>query len=162
MGSGSDSPAMRGAAEVLEKLQVPFEVEVTSAHRSPDRTRHLVRSAAERGVKVFIVGAGGAAHLAGSVAALTTLPVLGVPLASTPLGGLDALLATVQMPAGVPVGTLAIGAAGARNAAFFAAAILAVADPGLAGRLEAWRAETARDIEKSSRNLSMRRDPAGD
>jgi 5-(carboxyamino)imidazole ribonucleotide mutase len=139
MGSDSDLPVMAEAARVLERLGVPYELEVTSAHRSPERTADIVRGAPGRGVRVFVVGAGGAAHLAGVVAAQTTLPVLGVPLASSDLNGLDALLSTVQMPAGVPVGTLAIGKAGASNAAMLAASILALGDAGLAERLAAER-----------------------
>ncbi len=135
MGSDSDLPVMVEAAKILEKLGVGYEVEITSAHRSPQRTVDIVRSAPERGVRLFIVGAGCAAHLAGVVAAHTTLPVLGVPLAASDLNGLDALLATVQMPAGIPVGTLAIGKAGAANAAWLAAAILALEDGELADRL---------------------------
>ena len=124
MGSDSDLPVMSESARILEQFEVPYELEVTSAHRSPDRTAEIVRQASEHGVGVFVVGAGSAAHLAGVVAAHTRLPVLGVPLASSDLQGLDALLATVQMPGGVPVGTLAIGKAGARNAALLACRIL--------------------------------------
>jgi phosphoribosylaminoimidazole carboxylase PurE protein len=125
-------------------------MEITSAHRTPERTARIVRSAPERGVKVFVVGAGGAAHLAGTVAAHTTLPVLGVPLATSELRGLDALLSTVQMPAGIPVGTLAVGQAGAANAAILAAEILALADPELAGRLAAARREMSAKVESRS------------
>ncbi len=139
MGSDSDLPVMAESARVLERLGVPYEIEITSAHRSPDRTAEIVRQAPARGIRVFVVGAGGAAHLAGAVAAHTTLPVLGVPLASSDLQGLDALLSTVQMPAGVPVGALAIGKAGAANAAILAAEILALSDAGLAARLSAER-----------------------
>jgi 5-(carboxyamino)imidazole ribonucleotide mutase len=128
MGSDSDLPVMAEAARHLKRLEVAYELHVTSAHRTPERTVEIVRDAAARGVQVFIAGAGGAAHLAGAVAAQTTLPVLGVPLASSELKGLDALLATVQMPAGIAVGTLAIGPAGAANAAILAAAILALSD----------------------------------
>ncbi len=150
MGSDSDLPVMAETARILESLGVPYEVEVTSAHRSPERTATLVAGAPERGVQVFVVGAGGAAHLAGMVAAHTSLPVLGVPLASTELKGLDALLATVQMPAGVPVGTLAIGAPGAANAAFLAAKILALADPALAHRLAEHRVTMAEGVAHKS------------
>lgn len=135
MGSDSDLAIMAEAARVLTRLGVPFELEVTSAHRSPDRTLDLVRTAPDRGVRVFVVGAGAAAHLAGVVAAHTTLPVLGVPLPGSDLQGLDALLSTVQMPAGIAVGTLAIGKAGAANAGWLAASILALSDAPLAGRL---------------------------
>jgi phosphoribosylaminoimidazole carboxylase PurE protein len=139
MGSDSDLPVMAEAVKVLGKLGVGYELHVTSAHRSPARTVEIVAGAAERGVRIFIVGAGAAAHLAGVVAAHTTLPVLGVPLSATSLGGLDALLSTVQMPAGVPVGTLAIGEAGAANAAWLAVEILALSDEQLAERLVAQR-----------------------
>ncbi len=135
MGSDSDLTEMSEAARVLRQLGIAFQLEVTSAHRSPERTTEIVRTAEQRGVQVFIAGAGGAAHLAGVVAAHTTRPVLGVPLASSELKGLDALLATVQMPAGIAVGTLAIGKAGAANAAWLAAGILALSDEALAGRL---------------------------
>jgi 5-(carboxyamino)imidazole ribonucleotide mutase len=139
MGSETDRPTVEEAAAVLRDLRVGHELLVRSAHRTPDDVRKYVRSAERRGLRVLIAAAGGAAHLAGAVAAHTTLPVLGVPLASTPLAGLDALLATVQMPAGVPVGTLAIGAPGARNAAYLAAQILALGDAALAERLRAHR-----------------------
>jgi 5-(carboxyamino)imidazole ribonucleotide mutase len=150
MGSDSDLPTMAEAARVLARIGVPFEVEVTSAHRSPGRTVELVRTAPDRGVHVFIVGAGAAAHLAGVVAAHTTLPVLGVPLAGSDLQGLDALLSTVQMPAGIAVGTLAIGKAGAANAGWLAASILALADPELAGRLAAERRAMADKVAARS------------
>lgn len=139
MGSESDRPTVEEAAAVLRDLGVGHELLVRSAHRTPDAVRDYVRTAERRGVRVLIAAAGGAAHLAGAVAAQTTLPVLGVPLAATPLAGLDSLLATVQMPAGVPVGTLAIGAPGARNAAYLAAQILALGDAALATRLRAHR-----------------------
>jgi len=150
MGSDSDLPIMAEAARVLERLGVPFELEVSSAHRTPERTVELVRTAPDRGVRVFILGAGAAAHLAGVVAAHTTLPVLGVPLAGTDLQGLDALLSTVQMPAGIPVGTLAIGKAGAANAAWLAAAILALGDDDLGERLRAEREAMAARVETKS------------
>lgn len=150
MGSDSDLPVLAEAARVLEELGVPYELEVTSAHRSPERSATIVRTAPERGVRVFVVGAGGAAHLAGMVASLTTLPVLGVPLASSDLNGLDALLATVQMPAGVPVGTLAIGKAGAANAALLAAQILALGDLGLSARLAERKRRMADGVARKS------------
>ena len=150
MGSDSDLPVMTEALRVLKKLDIEYEVHVSSAHRAPARTGEIVRTAPERGVKLFIAGAGSAAHLAGVVASHTTLPVLGVPLAASDLQGLDALLATVQMPAGIPVGTLAIGKAGAANAAWFAAAILALSDDALAGRLDAAREEMAAKVQKKS------------
>ena len=139
MGSTSDWETMRHAAEVLDALGIAQECRVVSAHRTPDRMYAYAKEAAGRGLKVIIAGAGGAAHLPGMVAALTTLPVLGVPVESHALKGQDSLLSIVQMPAGIPVGTLAIGKAGATNAGLLAAAILAIADPALAGRLAAWR-----------------------
>jgi len=148
MGSDSDLTAMSAALRVLRPLGIDCEVHVASAHRTPERTMQIVRSAPARGVQVFIAGAGAAAHLAGFVAAHTTLPVLGVPLASSELKGLDALLATVQMPAGVPVGTLAIGEAGAANAAWLAASILALADEDLADRLREARREMAEKVDR--------------
>jgi phosphoribosylaminoimidazole carboxylase PurE protein len=131
-------------------VDIPFELEITSAHRTPERTVELVRTAPERGVRVFVVGAGCAAHLAGVVAAHTTLPVLGVPLSASDLNGLDALLATVQMPAGIPVGTLAIGKAGAANAAWLAANILSISDEELSGKLKAKRESMAAKVEAKS------------
>jgi len=150
MGSDSDLPVMSEAAGVLGDLEIEYEVAVTSAHRSPQRTVRVVADAVARGVQVFIVGAGGAAHLAGTVAAHTTRPVLGVPLAASDLQGLDALLATVQMPAGIPVGTLAIGTAGAANAAWLAASILALEDETLAARLDERRRAMAQKVERKS------------
>lgn len=139
MGSRSDWETMRHAAETLAALAVPYEQRVVSAHRTPDRLYAYARNAAGRGLKVIVAGAGGAAHLPGMAASMTRLPVLGVPVESKTLQGLDSLLSIAQMPAGVPVGTLAIGKAGAVNAGLLAAAILAIGDPALAGRLEAWR-----------------------
>jgi phosphoribosylaminoimidazole carboxylase PurE protein len=150
MGSDSDLPVMAEAARVLKSVQVGFELAVTSAHRSPERTIEIVRGAEQRGVQVFIAGAGGAAHLAGVVAAHTTRPVLGVPLATSDLRGLDSLLATVQMPAGIAVGTLAVGQAGAANAGWLAASILALADPALARRLADERGAMARKVAAKS------------
>jgi 5-(carboxyamino)imidazole ribonucleotide mutase len=141
MGSQSDWPTLRHAAEMLERLGVPHETRIVSAHRTPDRLREYARTARGRGLKVVIAGAGGAAHLPGMCAAWTSLPVLGVPVESQALKGMDSLLSIVQMPAGVPVGTLAIGRSGAVNAALLAAAILATADADLAARLDALRAE---------------------
>ena len=140
MGSRSDWETMRHAAETLAALDVPHECKVVSAHRTPDRLVDYAKGAAGRGLKVIIAGAGGAAHLPGMAAAMTRLPVLGVPVQSATLSGMDSLLSIVQMPAGIPVGTLAIGKAGAINAALLAAAILANDDPALAGRVDAWRA----------------------
>ena len=140
MGSRSDWPVLRHAAAVLDELGVAYEAKVVSAHRTPRRLVEYAESAAGRGLYVIIAGAGGAAHLPGMAAAMTALPVLGVPIASTVLQGQDSLLSIVQMPAGVPVGTLAIGRPGAINAGLLAAAILALADPALAARLAAYRA----------------------
>ena len=139
MGSSSDWETMRHAADTLEQLGVPFETKIVSAHRTPKRLYDYAHSAKDRGLKVVIAGAGGAAHLPGMTASMTSLPVLGVPVESQALKGIDSLLSIVQMPAGVPVGTLAIGRAGAVNAALLAAAMLANYDEELGGRLEAWR-----------------------
>ncbi len=141
MGSQSDWPTMRHAAEVLDELGLAHEARIVSAHRTPDRLHEFGKSAHQQGFRVIIAGAGGAAHLPGMLAALTHLPVLGVPVRSKALSGLDSLLSIVQMPAGVPTGTLAIGEAGAINAGLLAASILAIADEGLSTRLQAWRAE---------------------
>ncbi len=144
MGSASDWETMRHAAETLHQFGITHETRIVSAHRTPARLGEYASQARARGLRVIIAGAGGAAHLPGMVAAMTPLPVLGVPVQGHALNGLDSLLSIVQMPAGVPVGTLAIGRAGAVNAALLAAAILALADPALAGRLDAWReAQTA-------------------
>ena len=140
MGSKSDWETMKAAAEALDALGVAYEAKVVSAHRTPQRLYDYATSAKARGVKVIIAGAGGAAHLPGMAASMTTLPVLGVPVRSRALKGLDSLLSIVQMPSGVPVGTLAIGEAGAANAGLLAASILALSDEGLAKRLEAYRA----------------------
>ncbi|HEV2818469.1 MAG TPA: 5-(carboxyamino)imidazole ribonucleotide mutase [Allosphingosinicella sp.] len=139
MGSRSDWETMRHAAETLDALGVPYESRVVSAHRTPDRLYDYAGSAAGRGLRAIIAGAGGAAHLPGMAASMTRLPVLGVPVETKALAGLDSLLSIVQMPAGIPVGTLAIGKAGAVNAGLLAAAILATTDAALAARLEAWR-----------------------
>ena len=139
MGSQSDWETMRHAAETLDALGVAYETRIVSAHRTPDRLYDYAKGAAERGLKIIIAGAGGAAHLPGMAASMTRLPVLGVPVQSKALSGLDSLLSIVQMPAGVPVATLAIGQAGAANAGLLAASILALSDPALAERLEAWR-----------------------
>lgn len=140
MGSRSDWETMRHAAETLTALGVPHETRVVSAHRTPERLFEYAKGAAGRGLKVIIAGAGGAAHLPGMAASMTVLPVLGVPVESHALKGMDSLLSIVQMPGGVPVGTLAIGRAGAINAGLLAASILALSDPPLAARLGAWRA----------------------
>ncbi|MCH8168775.1 MAG: 5-(carboxyamino)imidazole ribonucleotide mutase [Proteobacteria bacterium] len=140
MGSQSDWPTMRHAAGMLDELGVAHEVRIVSAHRTPDRMFAYAEAAVGKGLRVIIAGAGGAAHLPGMLAAKTRLPVLGVPVRSRALNGLDSLLSMVQMPAGVPVATLAIGEAGAANAALLAVAIIATTDPELAARLDAWRA----------------------
>ena len=139
MGSRSDWPTMKKAAGLLRELGVNYEAEVVSAHRTPDRLCAFAKGARDRGIKVIIAGAGGAAHLPGMIASMTTLPVLGVPVKSRALSGQDSLLSIVQMPAGVPVGTLAIGDAGATNAGLLAASILSLSDDGVAGRLAHWR-----------------------
>ena len=152
MGSDSDFPVMSESARMLEKFGIPFEIEVISAHRSPARAHEYATSAISRGLKAVIVAAGGAAHLAGVVAALTTLPVIAVPMATTVLSGIDSLLSTVQMPAGVPVAAMAIDKPGATNAAIYAAEILATSDPTVAERLVAYKQELARSVaEKSDR-----------
>lgn len=140
MGSQSDWPTMRRAADVLQELGVPFETKIVSAHRTPDRLVAYAKAARQRGLKVIVAGAGGAAHLPGMTASMTSLPVLGVPVQSKALSGVDSLYSIVQMPPGIPVGTLAIGEAGAVNAGLLAAAILANEDAALAERLDAWRA----------------------
>jgi 5-(carboxyamino)imidazole ribonucleotide mutase len=149
MGSQSDWATMRHAAETLDALGVPYDARIVSAHRTPDRLVAFAKGAVATGFKVVIAGAGGAAHLPGMAAAMTRLPVFGVPVESKALSGQDSLLSIVQMPAGIPVGTLAIGRAGAVNAALLATAVLALADAGLAERLEAWRAaQTASVAER--------------
>jgi 5-(carboxyamino)imidazole ribonucleotide mutase len=152
MGSQSDWPTMRRAAEALDRLEVPYEARIVSAHRTPDRLAQFAKGAADEGFKVVIAGAGGAAHLPGMVASMTHLPVLGVPVESKALMGQDSLLSIVQMPAWIPVGTLAIGEPGATNAGLLAAAILAVADPALAERLKAFRAEQTASVAESPRD----------
>jgi phosphoribosylamine--glycine ligase len=153
IGSDSDAPVMQPAADLLKDLGIPCELTVASAHRSPARVQRLLDDAPARGVKVFIVGAGAAAHLAGMVAAHTTRPVIGVPIDSSALKGLDALLSTVQMPPGVPVATVSIGKPGAINAAVLAAQILAVGDATLTGRLEQYKVQLADKVEKAAENL---------
>ena len=153
MGSDSDAPVMQGALDVLQELGIAAEMTVASAHRSPERVMRLVREAPARGVKVFIVGAGAAAHLAGVVAAHTTLPVIGVPVDSSALKGLDALLSTVQMPPGVPVATVSIGKPGATNAGVLAAQILAIADPAIAKALTSYKKKLADKVEQAAEKL---------
>lgn len=157
MGSASDYETMRAAEDVLRAFDVPHEVRVVSAHRTPEAMVEYARGARERGLRVVIAGAGGAAHLPGMVAALTPLPVLGVPVSSRALAGVDSLLSIVQMPAGVPTATFAIGAAGATNAALFAVRLLALDDPALAARLDDDRARRARDSLASDDELRARR-----
>ena len=146
MGSKSDYEVLSAAIEILHALEIPCEARVLSAHRTPDQLFAYVETARERGIKVLIAGAGGAAHLAGVMAAKTLLPVLAVPIAATPLNGLDSLLSMVQMPKGIPVATLAIGKPGAANAALFAAEILALNDAALYERLAAWRLARAQEV----------------
>ena len=153
MGSDSDLPVMEEALKVLREFGIPYEVDITSAHRTPDTTAELARGAAGRGIGAIILGAGHAAHLAGVVAAHTTLPVIGVPLPSSSLQGLDSLLSTVQMPGGVPVATMAIGKSGASNAAIFAAQILATSDPALRRRLQAFKDRLAAKVIEKNRAL---------
>ncbi len=153
MGSDSDLEVMREAGKALDGFGIAYEIDIASAHRSPARTSKYAREAAARGVKVIIAGAGGAAHLAGVIAAESTLPVIGVPMPSSSLQGLDALLATVQMPAGIPVATVAIGKAGATNAGILAAQILALSDPELAKKMAAHKEKLARGVEEKSRKL---------
>jgi phosphoribosylaminoimidazole carboxylase PurE protein len=157
MGSDSDAPIMKGAADVLGELGISCEMTVASAHRSPARVQRLVADAPGRGVQVFIVGAGAAAHLAGVVAAHTARPVIGVPIDSSPLAGFDALLSTVQMPPGVPVATVAVGKAGATNAGVLAAQILALADADLARRFDAYKAKLADKVEAAAARLAQER-----
>jgi 5-(carboxyamino)imidazole ribonucleotide mutase len=153
MGSDTDLPIMTETAVTLKKFGVPFEVEITSAHRSPARTSEYARSAVARGLKVIIVGAGGASHLAGVIAAETILPVIGVPMATTSLAGLDALLSTVQMPSGVPVACTAIGKPGAINAAIYAVEIIATSDPELARKLAEHKEQLARAVAEKSEKV---------
>jgi len=152
MGSDSDLEIMQEAAKSLEGFGIPYEIDVTSAHRSPDRTADFARNAASRGIRVIIAGAGGAAHLAGVIAAHTTLPVIGVPITSV-LNGLDSLLSTVQMPAGIPVASVAIGKAGATNAGIFAAQVLALSDEGIAKKMNAHKDKLAKGVDEKSKKL---------
>jgi len=153
MGSDSDLPVMEEAVKVLAEFAVPHELFLTSAHRTPERTAMFARGAAKRGVKIIIVGAGAAAHLAGVIASQSMLPVIGVPIDATSLRGLDALLATVQMPGGIPVATMAIGKAGAKNAALLTVRILALEDAGLQKKLQSYIRKMANDVERKHENL---------
>ena len=155
MGSDSDLDIMREAASSLEEFGIGYEIDVTSAHRSPERTAEYAKSAAGRGIRVIIAGAGGAAHLAGVIAAHTTLPVIGVPIPATALNGFDSLLATVQMPAGIPVATVAIGKAGATNAGILAAQILALSSASLGKKMQAHKEKLANSVEEKSKKLKM-------
>jgi phosphoribosylaminoimidazole carboxylase PurE protein len=157
MGSDSDLPIMTEATKILEDFGIAYELILTSAHRTPLRTTKFASSAAKRGVKVIIVGAGAAAHLAGVIAAQTALPVIGIPINATALNGLDALLSTVQMPGGIPVATMAIGKAGAKNAALFATRILAVENKELSSKLSSYVKKMARDVGKKQENLACRK-----
>jgi 5-(carboxyamino)imidazole ribonucleotide mutase len=154
MGSDSDLGILEESVKVLKDFQIPHEVVLTSAHRSPERTSAFAKKAAQRGVRVIIVGAGAAAHLAGVIASQTPLPVIGVPIDATALQGLDALLATVQMPGGVPVAAMAIGKAGAKNAALMAIRILALTDNDIRKKLNAYIQNMARDVERKQANLN--------
>lgn len=153
MGSDSDLPVMEEAAKALKGFAIPYEMTISSAHRTPKRTSDYAKSAERRGIKVIIAGAGSAAHLAGFLAAETTLPVIGVPIDSSPLNGLDSLLATVQMPGGVPVASMAIGNAGAKNAGIFAAEILALSDGAIRQALKDFRKAQARQVESKSKKI---------
>jgi phosphoribosylaminoimidazole carboxylase PurE protein len=157
MGSDSDLDIMNEAAKALELFDIPYEIDICSAHRSPGRTSEFSRKAAARGIKAIIAGAGGAAHLAGVIAAETILPVIAVPIAATSLGGLDALLAMVQMPAGIPVATVAIGRPGATNAGILAVQILATSDAALVKKLVAYKEKLVRGVEEKSRKLQESR-----
>ncbi len=157
MGSDSDLEIMREAAKSLDEFGIPYEIDIASAHRSPARTAEFARQAAGRGIRVIIAGAGGAAHLAGVIAAETTLPVVGVPIPSTPLNGLDSLLSIVQMPAGIPVATVAIGKAGAANAGILAAQMLALENPEVARKMKEHKARLARGVEEKSQKLRSSR-----
>jgi 5-(carboxyamino)imidazole ribonucleotide mutase len=158
MGSDTDLPTMQEAANILGIFKVPYEMRISSAHRSPVRTMALASEAADRGIKIIIAGAGMAAHLAGVVASKTILPVIGVPMPGGALNGLDALYATVQMPGGIPVATMAIGRAGAKNAALFAVQILALSEPHLAALLLRYREEMDRDLEQKDADLQAHHD----
>ncbi len=157
MGSDSDLEVMSEAAEVLREFGVSAELQVLSAHRSPELVREFVSTAKERGFKVIIAGAGGAAHLAGAIAAQTTLPVIGVPINSTPLNGFDALLATVQMPAGIPVATVAVGKSGARNAGILAVQMLALSNPSLVKKLEDFKKRLADGVREKNAKIKSQR-----
>ncbi len=153
MGSDSDMPVMQESANIMKEFGIPYEITVSSAHRSPERTVRIVNEAEKNGVEVIIAGAGSAAHLAGVIASHTVIPVIGVPIDSSPLKGVDALYSTVQMPPGIPVATMAIGKAGAKNAGLFAVQILMAKDKTLSTALRAYRKKMARDVEEKARNI---------
>jgi len=153
MGSDSDLKVMAETAAVLRQFEIPFEITVASAHRSPRRAAEIASSAKQRGIKVIIAGAGHAAHLAGAMAAYTSLPVIGVPIDSSAFQGLDALFSTVQMPPGIPVATVAVGKPGAKNAGILAVQILALSDSGLAAKLDAYKADMAQKVEEKAQKL---------
>src|SRR6266567_2414568 len=157
MGSDSDLEIMREAARMLDEFGVAYEIDVASAHRSPARTSQFAREAAGRGIRVIIAGAGGAAHLAGVIAAETTLPVIGVPIPSTPLNGMDSLLAIVQMPAGIPVATVAIGKAGATNAGILAAQILGLSNNAVEAKLKLLKEKLVKSVEEKAKKLQQMR-----
>lgn len=159
MGSKSDLPVMEKAAEMLARFGIEFEMTIASAHRTPHLVRQFAAQAPQRGIAIIIAGAGAAAHLAGALAAETTLPVIGVPLPTSPLGGFDSLLATVQMPPGVPVATMAVGHAGAANAGILAAQILALSDPHLAHALGQYRQELEEEVQRQANQLSQNNRP---
>ncbi len=150
MGSDSDLPVMQGAGKLLKEFDIPYSITVSSAHRTPERTLTIVKDAEKNGVEVIIAGAGAAAHLAGVIASHTILPVIGVPVDSSPLGGVDALYSTVQMPPGIPVAAMAVGKAGAKNAAILAAQILALGDGKIAGALKEYRRKMVREVEEKA------------
>lgn len=153
MGSDSDLSVMEEAARMLKEFNIPYEITISSAHRTPQRTADYAKTAERRGIRIIIAGAGSAAHLAGFIAGQTTLPIIGVPIDSSTLNGLDALLSTVQMPGGIPVATMAIGKAGAKNAGIYAAQVLALSDGGLRAALKAYRKKLARQVEAKSSRL---------
>ena len=157
MGSRSDWPTLRVASLILDELKIPYEARVVSAHRTPDRLYQYAKSAEERGLKAIIAGAGGAAHLPGMTASMTVLPVLGVPVESRALKGLDSLLSIAQMPGGIPVATFAIGESGAKNAGLFAAAVLALEDDALAKRLARWRSRQTKSVASEPEDKKRRR-----
>jgi len=159
MGSDSDLPVMENTSKTLEEFNIPYHMTVSSAHRTPERTLKLVKNAEKDGVEVIIAGAGAAAHLAGVIASHTTLPVIGVPIDSSPLEGLDALYSTVQMPPGIPVATMAVGRAGAKNAGIFAAQILGLKDTGISSALKEYKKKMAKDVEEKAKMVEKKSKP---